>query len=136
MRSKIVITYTAGKMEWYLQQKNKILPGLFTMEEEPKVLDLNKDILEGSPEKGIWSQTFHKTKGMNAVIMRLAAGEDLTEHTSKYEAVIHALSGKATITLGENEVQATAGTWIHMPAKTSHSVTATEDFLMLLYIVK
>jgi quercetin dioxygenase-like cupin family protein len=106
------------------------------MEEEPKVLNLNKDVIVESPTKGIWSRTFHKTKGMNAVVMRLAAGEDLTEHTSKYEAVIHVLSGKATVTLGEKSVQAAFGTWIHMPAKTPHSVTAKEDFIMLLYIVK
>ena len=111
------------------------LPGK-KMDEQPRVLDLNKDIISESPGKGIWSKTFHKSKGMNAVVMHLEAGEDLTEHTSKYEAVIHALKGTAVITLEDDEVRAEAGTWIHMPAKTSHSVSAVEDFLMLLYIVK
>jgi len=106
------------------------------MDEQPKVLDLEKDIISESPGQGIWSKTFLKSKGMNAVVMRLEAGEELTEHTSKYEAVIHALKGKAVITLEEEEVKAEAGTWIHMPAKTAHSVTAEEDFIMLLYIVK
>lgn len=106
------------------------------MDEKSKVLNLNKDILEEAPLQGIWSKTFHKSKGLNAVVMHLEAGEDLTEHTSKYEAVIHAIRGEAVITLEDEEVEVEAGAWIHMPAKTAHSVTAKKDFLMLLYILK
>jgi len=106
------------------------------MNTQPNVFNLVTDVIDASPGQGIWSRTFHKGKGMNAVVMHLEAGEELTEHTSKHEAVIHALRGKAVITLGDEEVIAESGTWIHMPAKTPHSVSASDDFLMLLYLLK
>ena len=49
---------------------------------------------------------------------------------------LEVVEGEATITLGDDTVEATAGTWIHLPASMAHSVVAKTPLVLLLHLLK
>ena len=57
-------------------------------------------------------------------------------HWSKGDAMVHLLSGKAEITIGEDKYPVSAGESIIMPANIRHALYAVEAFQMLLVVVK
>ena len=72
---------------------------------------------------------------VKVTLFGFAAGEELTEHTAAYPAILHFLSGEADLQLGEERTTAVPGTWVYMPAKLPHSVYAHTAVTMLLYLV-
>ncbi len=51
-------------------------------------------------------------------------------------AVMHFLQGEAKLTLGDDSVEATPGTWVHMPTGLRHSIQAKTPVVMLLLLLK
>jgi quercetin dioxygenase-like cupin family protein len=88
------------------------------------------------PDDGIISRTVHNDEQFKAVVFGFGAGQELSEHTASLQAVMHFLSGTADVTLGGEAVAAAAGTWIHMPAGTPHSIVAKTPVVMLLLLLK
>lgn len=62
------------------------------------------------------------------------AGQALLEHTAPHPIALHFLSGEADVTLGEDAVEAHAGTWAHLPPNLPHSIRARTDAVMLLLV--
>jgi quercetin dioxygenase-like cupin family protein len=73
---------------------------------------------------------------VKAVIFGFGQGEELSEHTASMPAILHFISGDATLTLGEDTVEAQAGTWIHMAPNLKHSVKTKSPVVMLLLLLK
>lgn len=73
---------------------------------------------------------------MKAVIFGFGQGEELSEHTASMPAILHFIQGEATLTLGDESVEAQPGTWIHMQANLKHSVKTKTPVVMLLLLVK
>jgi quercetin dioxygenase-like cupin family protein len=88
------------------------------------------------PEDSILSRTVYDGDDVRAVLFRFAAGQELSEHTASMPAVLHFISGEATLTLGGEPASAQAGTWVRMPAKMAHSIHATTPLTMLLLLLK
>jgi quercetin dioxygenase-like cupin family protein len=88
------------------------------------------------PENGILSRTVFQDEHVKAVVFGFDSGQSLSEHTSSRPAILHLLSGRARITLGAEQVDAQAGTWIHMPPKLPHAVQAEEPTVMLLLLLR
>jgi quercetin dioxygenase-like cupin family protein len=88
------------------------------------------------PDKGILSRTLHNDARLKAVLFGFAQGEELSEHTASMPAVLHFLQGEARLTLGDDVLEAQAGTWAHMPAGTRHSIQARTPVVMLLLLLK
>jgi len=91
------------------------------------------------PEIGadsIISRTMYSDERLKVVLFGFAAGQELSEHTSAYPAVLHFLSGEAAVTLGDESKAAGPGTWIHMPPHLPHSVNARTPVVMLLMMLK
>jgi quercetin dioxygenase-like cupin family protein len=63
-------------------------------------------------------------------------GQGLSEHTTPYDAVVQVLDGNAVITIAGKGVTVSAGEIIIMPANVPHSVTAKENFKMLLTMIR
>ena len=84
------------------------------------------------PEKGILSRTLFNDEKFKAVIFGFAQGEELSEHTASMPAVLHFLQGEAKLTLGDDTLEAKAGTWVHMPTGQRHSIQAKTPVVMLL----
>ncbi|MCC6489035.1 MAG: cupin domain-containing protein [Candidatus Hydrogenedentes bacterium] len=84
----------------------------------------------------IVSKTLFADDRLKAVTMALDTGQELSEHTAAVPAVVHLLSGKATLSLGADTHVLAAGAWLHMPAKMPHSVLAHEPTVLLLLLIK
>ncbi|HLF90553.1 MAG TPA: cupin domain-containing protein [Anaerolineales bacterium] len=87
------------------------------------------------PPDSILSRTFYNGDEMKAILFGFAAGQELSEHTAARPAVLHFLSGEARLKLGEDEMEAQPGTWVHMPAKLPHSIYAKTEVAMVLLLV-
>jgi quercetin dioxygenase-like cupin family protein len=98
------------------------------------IADLGKELVP--PADGILSRTLFASDRLKVVGFGFASGEELSEHTAAFPAILHVLSGEATLTLGADRHEATAGAWVHMPAKLPHSVKAQTPVTMLLLLLK
>ncbi len=87
------------------------------------------------PSNSILSQTVCSADGLKAILFGFAEGQELSEHTAARPAVLHFLKGEARLTLGTDEMEAQAGTWVHMPAKLPHSIYAKTPVTMLLMLL-
>ena len=87
------------------------------------------------PARGILSQTLSNENGIELVLFAFAPGEQLSEHTSARPAIIHILSGEADLSVGEEQLQASPGTWVRMPPDTRHAVVARTALVMALYLL-
>ncbi len=98
------------------------------------VLDLAHEVQP--PDKGILSRTLFNDDRLKAILFGFAQAEELSEHTASMPAVLHFLQGEATLTLGDDTVQARPGTWVHMPTGLRHSIQAKTPLVMLLLLLK
>ena len=88
------------------------------------------------PADGILSRPLFDDENVKVVLFAFSQGQELSEHTAAMPAVLHFLKGEARVTLGDDTIDARAGTWVHMPAHMRHSVAATRPLVMLLSLVK
>jgi quercetin dioxygenase-like cupin family protein len=85
---------------------------------------------------GIVSRTLLQIPGSRVVLFSFTAGQELTEHTSPHHAVVQVLSGECEFKLGDQSRRLVAGDLVHMPPQLPHAVRATQDFSMLLTLLK
>ncbi len=93
-------------------------------------------LLATVPEDSILSRTFYDGDDVRGVLFSFAAGQELSEHTASSPAILHFLSGEATVTLGGETVDAHAGSWAHMPPNLKHSIHAKTPVTMLLVLIR
>lgn len=98
------------------------------------IADLARELTP--PAAGIHSRTLHADDRVKVVGFGFAAGEELSEHTAQVPAIMHLVSGEASLTLGDDRQEAAAGTWVHMPATLRHSVRAKTPVAMILLLLK
>lgn len=98
------------------------------------ILDLAKEAQP--PDKGILSRTIFNDELVKAVIFGFAQGEELSEHTASMPAILQLIQGEATVGLGDDNHEARAGTWVHMPTGQRHSIQAKTPVVMLLLLLK
>ncbi len=98
------------------------------------IIDLAKEV--EPPEDGILTRTLFNDDDVKTVIFGFGQGEELSEHTASMPAILHFISGEATLTLGDDTVEAQPGTWIHMPPELKHSVQTKRPVVMLLLLLK
>lgn len=82
------------------------------------------------------SKTLHADDNLKVVLFGFAAGQELSEHTASVPAIIQFLDGEADVTVGDQRIAAHANTFVHMPAKMPHSITAKKPTRMLLLMLK
>jgi quercetin dioxygenase-like cupin family protein len=87
------------------------------------------------PPRGILSQTLSDEGGVTLVLFAFAPGERLSEHTSARPTIVHVLDGEALVTVGTRDVDASAGSWIRMPAGLRHGIEARSALRMALYLL-
>jgi quercetin dioxygenase-like cupin family protein len=63
-------------------------------------------------------------------------GQNLSEHTAPYDAVVQVLDGKGQLSIGGKQTTVSAGQLIIMPANIPHAVAAEEKFKMLLTMIR
>ena len=88
------------------------------------------------PEDGILTRTIFDNEQIKVVMFGFGRGEELSEHTAAVPAILHFLRGEATLTLGDETIDAREGTWVHMAASLPHSIRASTPVVMLLLMLK
>ena len=82
--------------------------------------------------QGIVSRAVLTTPGLRLTLFHFAAGQELSEHTSKARALVQILSGVCHFTVGGGLHVLKAGDLLHLPPGAPHAVAAPEAFAMLL----
>ena len=87
-------------------------------------------------EQGIASRVLARTAGGNLTLFAFDAGQELTEHTSPFDALVIVLEGSLVLTIDRKELTATPGTIVRMPSSVPHAVRAPEPARMLLIMLR
>jgi quercetin dioxygenase-like cupin family protein len=72
----------------------------------------------------------------NVTLFAFDEGQELSEHTAPFDALVHVLEGKAEIVIAGKPFQLGAGEVILMPANRPHSLRAISRFKMLLIMIR
>ena len=88
------------------------------------------------PKDGILSRILLKNEHVNVTIFGFDAGQELSEHTAATPAIVQILRGEAALTIGGDKREGGPGTWLYMPARMPHSISAKTPVVMLLVLVK
>ena len=81
------------------------------------------------------SRQVTKSDSGNVTLFAFDAGQELSEHTSPYDALAHVLEGRAAIRIGGKPFDLSAGDAIIMPADVPHALRASARFKMLLTMI-
>ena len=87
-------------------------------------------------EHGIASRVLARTDGGNLTLFAFDAGQELSEHTAPFDALVLVLEGALTLTIGGTPVRATPATIVRMPANIPHAIEALEPARMLLMMLR
>ena len=90
------------------------------------------DYQEGS----IVSRIVVKTEAGNVTLFAFDQGQELSEHTAPFDALVHVLDGDVEIKISDKLFHLRAGDGIVMPAGEPHAVKAVTRFKMLLTMIK
>lgn len=72
----------------------------------------------------------------NVTLFAFDKGEFLSEHTAPYDAIVQVLDGTGEVVIDGVSFELNVGESIIMPANIRHAVVATEQFKMLLTMIK
>jgi len=97
--------------------------------------DLNAQLPE-IPADSIVSRTLHNDEHIKVTLFGFAPGQELSEHTASQPAILHFIQGEVHLTLGEDEMEAGPGTWVHMPANMRHALVAQNPVTLVLILFK
>ena len=106
------------------------------MSTTPKVeiLDLNEMI--SYQDGSVVSRQISKSEGGGVTLFAFDSGQELSEHTAPFDALVHILEGQAEITISGKSFHLGSGQAIIMPANDPHAVRATSQFKMLLTMIR
>jgi quercetin dioxygenase-like cupin family protein len=94
------------------------------------------DDLVAPTARGIASRVLARTAAGNITLFAFDTGEELSEHTAPFDALVLTLAGTLTLTIGGRDVNTTPQTMVLMPANVPHAVKATEASRMLLIMLR
>ena len=81
------------------------------------------------------SRQITKAEGGNVTLFAFDLGQELSEHTAPFDALVHILDGEAEVRISGQPFHLKAGEAIIMPADAPHAVRAIKKFKMLLTMV-
>lgn len=87
-------------------------------------------------EQGIASRVLARTAGGNLTLFAFDTGQELTEHTSPFDALVMVLEGSLVLTIAGKDLTAVPGTIVRMPSGVPHAVRAPEPARMLLLMLR
>ena len=82
------------------------------------------------------SRTLVNQKTGTVTLFAFDAGQELSEHTAPYDALVNVLDGETRITIAGQPFELKAGDLIIMPANQPHAVKAVTKFKMMLTMIR
>lgn len=92
--------------------------------------------LHSQEQDSILSKTLQNDERSKVVLFSFAPGQELSTHTAPFPATLFFTSGEATVKLGDQEREATEGSFAYMPPFLEHGIRAKTNVTMLLTIFK
>ena len=87
-------------------------------------------------ENSIVSKAVVKSKPGNVTLFAFDKGQELSEHTAPFDAIVQVLDGRVEIRIADDIHTLDTGSTIIMPANVPHAVKAVEKFKMLLTMIR
>jgi quercetin dioxygenase-like cupin family protein len=87
-------------------------------------------------EGSIVSRQIVKAEAGNITLFAFDAGQELSEHTAPFDALVHLLEGAAEASISGEPFSLGAGEAIILPAGQPHALKATGRFKMLLTMIR
>ncbi len=87
-------------------------------------------------EGAVVSRTVTKKPSGTITAFAFDKGQELSEHTAPFDAIVQVLDGEVELTVGGESSRLSAGQMLIMPADVPHAVTAVERFKMLLTMIR
>jgi quercetin dioxygenase-like cupin family protein len=84
----------------------------------------------------IVSRQITKAEAGNVTLFAFDAGQELSEHTAPFDALVHILDGQAEIYISGQLYQLETGQAIILPAGQPHALKALQKFKMLLTMIR
>jgi quercetin dioxygenase-like cupin family protein len=106
------------------------------MSTAPKAEILNLAEMVSYQTGSVVSRQITKAEAGNVTLFAFDEGQELSEHTAPFDALVHVLEGEAEIIISGKSYPLKMGDAIIMPADQPHAVTATGPFKMLLTMIR
>lgn len=87
-------------------------------------------------DDAVVSRALIKKGAGNVTLFAFAKGQELSEHTAPFDAMVHVIDGKAEVTISGQSFHLNAGDMIIMPANAPHALKAVENFKMVLTMIR
>ncbi len=84
----------------------------------------------------IVSRAIARAPGGSITLFAFDAGQELSEHTAPFHALVQVLDGAVELTIGGERLVARRGETVLMPANVPHALRALAPFKMLLSMVR
>ena len=104
------------------------------MENRPEVKRIND--LISYQDGAVVSRIVIKRDTGNVTLFAFDAAQELSEHTTAYDALLEVVDGEAEVTIAGRSHRLRAGDMIIMPARQPHAVKAVSRFKMLLTMIR
>jgi quercetin dioxygenase-like cupin family protein len=82
------------------------------------------------------SRQITKDDAGNVTLFAFDEGQELSEHTAPFDALVHVLDGETEVRISGKPYQLKNGDAIIMPANEPHALKATTKFKMLLTMIR
>jgi len=99
-----------------------------------KVLNLVE--LVGYQDGSVVSRVLLKQKGGNVTLFAFDAGQELSEHTAPFDALVNVLEGEVEVTISGMPFRLVTGEMVIMPANQPHALKAISRFKMMLTMIR
>ena len=106
------------------------------MSTAPKAEILNLAEMVSYQTGSVVSRQITKADAGNVTLFAFDEGQELSEHTAPFDALVQVVEGKAEIIISGKSFHLTSGDAIIMPANDPHAVKATGQFKMLLTMIR
>ena len=102
----------------------------------PKSQRLHMVDLASYQEGSVVSRQITKEDAGNITLFAFDQGQELSEHTAPFDALVHVLEGAVEVRISGEPFHLTTGDAIIMPANEPHALTAMTRFTMLLTMIR
>lgn len=106
------------------------------MSTAPKAEILQLTEMAAYQSGSIVSRQITKAEAGNVTLFAFDEGQELSEHTAPFDALVQVLEGQAEILISGQPYQLTDGQSIILPADQPHAVRARGRFKMLLTMIR
>ena len=104
-----------------------------TVAPKSQILKLND--LVSYQEGSVVSRQITKAESGNVTLFAFDAGQELSEHTAPFDALVQLLDGEAEISISGQSFSLKIGDAIVIPANQPHTVRGMKRFKMLLTMI-